>query len=71
MDIYKDASRGIHGHSLHLDNRPTIIFKIRLVRGICGSGFEESMQLAAGRVEVRIPGEGEKDSGVNAKTIPG
>jgi hypothetical protein len=25
--------------------------KKRLVRGICGSGFEESMQLAAGGVE--------------------
>jgi len=33
------------------DSRGRLGRKKRLVRGICGSGFKEPMQLAAGRVE--------------------
>jgi [1-hydroxy-2-(trimethylamino)ethyl]phosphonate dioxygenase len=53
--LHVDAKRYLcfkePAYQAELSASSLLSLKFRLVRGICGSGFEESMQFAAGRVE--------------------
>jgi hypothetical protein len=51
--------------------RPAVLYALLLAVGAFGSLYGAHAILAARKVCVRIPGADEKDSGVNAKSVPG